>query len=223
MTLPIKQVTYCIFGLLDLILHACSLMVMFPPGDTASLNCSYPNASSIIWYRRLTDQSPQPLLRAFDPSDYYVYTESGRRFIVKENHSLVIRNVSCEDTATYYCARLDKDVCSFGEGIDLRVNGSNEGKKDNINEKGGFASSAAKGSEFLLYIFIAVLLLSNILLLLWIAFEKKWLSYGNIKISQESQQVNNENDLHYAEVMTAKNRKSKISTMYAEVQMRKTP
>ncbi|XP_039598467.1 uncharacterized protein LOC120519587 [Polypterus senegalus] len=118
------------FGLLSLCLHALSSVVTSPPGDTVSLNCLYStnsnsNGSSMLWYRQLPRQPPEPILQTFSPKSTFrtPFFQYGEHFSLKKNHTLVIRNVTQEDAATYYCCKLETDVCRFGEGIELQVDG----------------------------------------------------------------------------------------------------
>ncbi|XP_039593848.1 uncharacterized protein LOC120516298 [Polypterus senegalus] len=128
------------FGLLSLCLHAWSSVVTSPLGDTVSLNCLYStnsssDDSSMFWYRQLPGRRLEPILQSFSPDDTfsYSYLRAGEHFTVEKNHTLVIRNVTREDAATYYCSKLEKDVCRFGDGIELRVDGT---MKVNVNHQG---------------------------------------------------------------------------------------
>ncbi|XP_028646060.1 uncharacterized protein LOC114641105 [Erpetoichthys calabaricus] len=210
----------CTLGLLSLCLHAWSSVVTSPPGDTASLNCLYStnsssDGSSMLWYRQLPGRPPELILQSFSPDDTfsYSYLRAGEHFTLEKNHTLVIRNVTRDDVATYYCSKLETDKCRFGDGIELRVDG-----------RGSPHLAPAKGSEALLYVFLALSVLFNILLFLYIATEKKWFSFRNPK-KTELQQPCHENDLHYAEVSTMENqqRRGQMNkhTVYAEVQLRK--
>uniref|UniRef100_A0A8C4T7R3 Ig-like domain-containing protein n=1 Tax=Erpetoichthys calabaricus TaxID=27687 RepID=A0A8C4T7R3_ERPCA len=105
-------------------------VVTSPPGDTVSLNCLYSNnsssdGSSMLWYRQLSGRPPEPILQSFSPDDTfsYSYLRAGEHFTLEKNHTLVIRNVTREDAATYYCSKLETDKCRFGDGIELRVDG----------------------------------------------------------------------------------------------------
>ncbi|KAG2462587.1 RM16 protein, partial [Polypterus senegalus] len=77
----------------------------------------------MFWYRQLPGRRLEPILQSFSPDDTfsYSYLRAGEHFTVEKNHTLVIRNVTREDAATYYCSKLEKDVCRFGDGIELRV------------------------------------------------------------------------------------------------------
>uniref|UniRef100_A0A8C4TAG2 Ig-like domain-containing protein n=1 Tax=Erpetoichthys calabaricus TaxID=27687 RepID=A0A8C4TAG2_ERPCA len=116
--------------LLSLCLHAWSSVVTSPPGDTVSLNCLYSTNSSsdnlsMFWYRQLSGRPPEPILQSFSPDGTfsYSYLRAGEHFTLEKNHTLVIRNVTRDDIATYYCSKLETDVCRFGDGIELRVDG----------------------------------------------------------------------------------------------------
>ncbi|XP_051781965.1 uncharacterized protein LOC114641173 [Erpetoichthys calabaricus] len=210
----------CTLGLLSLCLHAWSSVVTSPPGGTVSLNCLYStnsssDGSSMLWYRQLSGRPPEPILRSFSPDDTfsYSYLRAGEHFTLEKNHTLVIRNVTREDAATYYCSKLEADKCRFGDGIELRVDGHSS-----------TPITPAEGPKTLVYVFLALSVLFNLLLFLCIATENKWFPFRNPK-KTELQQPCHENDLHYAEVRTTENQQrrgqEKIHIVYAEVQLRK--
>ncbi|XP_039598955.1 uncharacterized protein LOC120521309 [Polypterus senegalus] len=222
MIFPCRYAQYFKIGLMSFCLHAWSSLVTSPPGDTVSLNCLYStnsssNGSSMRWYRQLPRQPPEPILQTFSPKSTFStpFFQYGEHFSLKKNHTLVIRNITQEDIATYYCSKLETDVCRFGDGIELRVNGN--GSPSSANSE--------KGSGDSLYAFLALSVLLNLLLFLWIAIEKKWLSCRNPKKILESQQPCYEDDLHYAEVRTMESQQQrgqmKKHTVYSEVQLRK--
>uniref|UniRef100_A0A8C4T7K4 Ig-like domain-containing protein n=1 Tax=Erpetoichthys calabaricus TaxID=27687 RepID=A0A8C4T7K4_ERPCA len=78
---------------------------------------------SMLWYRQLPGRPPEPILQSFSPDNTfsYSYLRAGEHFTMEQNHTLVIRNVTREDVATYYCSKLETDVWRFGDGIELRV------------------------------------------------------------------------------------------------------
>ncbi|XP_039598460.1 signal-regulatory protein beta-2-like isoform X2 [Polypterus senegalus] len=119
------------FGLLVLCLHASSISLTSLPGHTVSLNCTDATSSvgsPRLWYRQLPRGPPQPILQIFSPNhtSHFSYFKFGGHFLVNKSYTLVIQNVTQEDAATYYCSQLEKDVCRFSDGIELRVDGSME-------------------------------------------------------------------------------------------------
>ncbi|XP_028646092.1 uncharacterized protein LOC114641152 isoform X2 [Erpetoichthys calabaricus] len=122
---PVLHLEISLLGVLTFFLHSWSHTVTSLPGDTVSLNCSLSSGNSpMLWYRQLSCQPPHAILQTVgaQSSEYSLYTKSGEKFTCKEGHTLVIKNVTHNDTAIYYCVSPKQDPLMFNDGIHLTVN-----------------------------------------------------------------------------------------------------
>uniref|UniRef100_A0A8C4T5A2 Ig-like domain-containing protein n=1 Tax=Erpetoichthys calabaricus TaxID=27687 RepID=A0A8C4T5A2_ERPCA len=112
----LRRIRVCLFpGILSFCLYAWSFSLTSLPGHTVYLNCSGANSSvgpAMLWYRQLPRRPPQPILQTFSPDRalHFPYFNFGGHFLSMKNHTLVIQNVTQEDTATYYCSQLEREV-----------------------------------------------------------------------------------------------------------------
>ncbi|XP_036404990.1 uncharacterized protein LOC118791647 [Megalops cyprinoides] len=98
-------------------------------GETVTLTCIYPtdDFSSIFWFRHTIGQQPQYIVGTYKVStDYLSYNgfNDTQRFTVQKEErmfNLQISRIQPSDSATYYCATLQRIEVTFGGGTFLIV------------------------------------------------------------------------------------------------------
>ncbi|TRY93800.1 hypothetical protein DNTS_012176 [Danionella cerebrum] len=90
-------------------------------GDNVTLSCELDN-KDMVWFIQKCPDPPERILRTFDAAGNALYSNITlkQKYSAETNSSLLIRNITFDDSGVYYCVKLNEPA--FSNGIKIYIN-----------------------------------------------------------------------------------------------------